>query len=346
MIHTRVTPPPLCTLTLTFKGTKDDSLHVIRAHGRGVAAQSTFRVSEADGSASVRVPRLCSASATLEVGVGGEKFEAEETELQLGGTSQMVWRQLGKLPSEVRVQCKLAPASEGGFVLTNLRVTPPNALRNASAAAAGDAVEMIASGDGVAEAAGPAGEDTMSEGAEKTRALIEKMQEEVAADKAAAAEKAAGNGAAEKAAVEEATAKEKVAAKEKAAQEEVAKEKAAKEKTAKEKVAAKEKMAKEEAAAKEKAAAGGSSGKAAADSLFAAGDVAGAADAYSALLSETGVENTGPLLSNRAACYLALRKHSACEADCDAALANPAELAPRLQVPMPSIKSDPIRSIN
>lgn len=68
LIHTRVTPPPLCTLTLTFKGTGDDApLHVIRATGRGVAAQTPFQVCETDGSMGVRVPRLCSASATLEV---------------------------------------------------------------------------------------------------------------------------------------------------------------------------------------------------------------------------------------------------------------------------------------
>jgi tetratricopeptide (TPR) repeat protein len=62
--------------------------------------------------------------------------------------------------------------------------------------------------------------------------------------------------------------------------------------------------------------------KAAADALFAKGDAAGAANAYTELLStmppSTAIGHTA--LSNRSACHLALRDWSRCAEDCDEAL--------------------------
>jgi len=130
LIHVRVTPPPPCVLKLTFTPRKaNQATAVVRAKGRGVSAQTPFEVEA--GSAGVRVPKLCSAVATLTVGEAEEAEECtcEPADLTLAGASQMVWRQLGVQATELRVQAKLAPAAEGGFMLTAIRVTAPASFR-------------------------------------------------------------------------------------------------------------------------------------------------------------------------------------------------------------------------
>ena len=86
----------------------------VTAHGRGLAPQTPFTLTPE--SASVRVPRSCRVAATLDFG-GGESWALEATALQLDAASQMVWRQLGARPSQLRVQLKLVPAA-GGYTVT------------------------------------------------------------------------------------------------------------------------------------------------------------------------------------------------------------------------------------
>ena len=131
IIHTRVTAPPPCLLTLTFVGKKQGETLQIRAKGRGVCAQTPFEVDALDSS--IRVPKLSSCSAKLLVNVGAgdaeRAVEAPSTDLALSSASQMVWRQLGTEPSSLRIQLKLAPTTEGGFQVTAIRVTPPSSYR-------------------------------------------------------------------------------------------------------------------------------------------------------------------------------------------------------------------------
>ena len=169
LIHARVTPPPSCQLILRFTPRKQGQHDVlVRARGRGVAAQTPFEVEVVDRA--VRVPKLCSASAVLRVGEGESVEEAtcEPVDMSLSGASQMVWRQLGKEHTEVRVQLKLAPAAEGGFTITAIRVTPPTTFRSSGAReiatdteSAGTDVatggrRVVASSDGSEPAAPPA----------------------------------------------------------------------------------------------------------------------------------------------------------------------------------------------
>jgi len=129
IIHARVTPPPPCVLTLKFVARKGGAVHTVRAKGRGVASQTSFTVDQFDSH--IRVPKASSASATLAVnaGEGEETCECEPIDLSLSGATQMVWKQIGKESTELRVQIKLAPATEGGFVPTAIRVTPPARFR-------------------------------------------------------------------------------------------------------------------------------------------------------------------------------------------------------------------------
>ena len=107
VIHARVTPPPPCVLTLTFVGKKDGTTHQVRAKGRGVAAQTPFEVEAFDSA--IRIPKHSNASATLVVNAGAgadveEHASCAATELGLSSSSQMVWRQLGADPAQLRVQ--------------------------------------------------------------------------------------------------------------------------------------------------------------------------------------------------------------------------------------------------
>jgi HSP20 family molecular chaperone IbpA len=125
LIHCRATPPLLQRLSLIFSPVGEGAAPVtIRATGRGLNAQTTFAVDGAD--AGVRVPRACSARAVLEC--AGSSYASEEVPLELGASSQMIWRQLGKFSTELRVQMRLAPAA-GGYTLTALRVTAPPSMR-------------------------------------------------------------------------------------------------------------------------------------------------------------------------------------------------------------------------
>ena len=134
IIHARVTPPPPCVLTIAFKGKKDGEVRQVRAKGRGVQAQTPYEVDMVDQG--IRIPKLSSASATLSVNAGGgdaeETCECPSADLGLSGATQMVWRQLGSDPSGLRVQLKLAPANEGGYAITAIRVTPPSIYRTAT----------------------------------------------------------------------------------------------------------------------------------------------------------------------------------------------------------------------
>ena len=126
--HCRVTPPHRQTLTLTFAADADGAAErTVTAHGRGLAPQTPFTLTPE--SASVRVPRSCRVAATLDSG-GGESWALEATALQLDAASQMVWRQLGARPSQLRVQLKLVPAA-GGYTVTTVRVTAPADARGA-----------------------------------------------------------------------------------------------------------------------------------------------------------------------------------------------------------------------
>lgn len=132
LIHCRATPPLLQHLSLIFSPEEEGAQPVtIRASGRGINAQTTFTVD--DAYAGVRVPRACSARAVLEC--AGSSYATEEVPLELGASSQMIWRQLGKFSTELRVQIKLAAAA-GGYTLTALRVTAPPGMRAADSALA------------------------------------------------------------------------------------------------------------------------------------------------------------------------------------------------------------------
>ena len=139
--HCRVTPPHRQTLTLTFAADADGAAErTVTAHGRGLAPQTPFTLTPE--SASVRVPRSCRVAATLDSG-GGESWALEATALQLDAASQMVWRQLGARPSQLRVQLKLVPAA-GGYTVTTVRVTAPADARGAAPAPAAKAPAVSA----------------------------------------------------------------------------------------------------------------------------------------------------------------------------------------------------------
>ena len=134
LIHARITPPPLCALTLQFTARGSGNAISVRARGRGVAPQTPFEVEQLDKG--LRVPKHCSAAAILVVAPGQQHSETcgcEPVDLSLAGATQMVWKQLGTTQHELRVQVKLAPANEGGYLLTAIRVTPPGTFRTPAA---------------------------------------------------------------------------------------------------------------------------------------------------------------------------------------------------------------------
>jgi len=275
LIHTRVTPPPLCTLTLSFKDAKDGSEAVVRACGRGVLPQTPYKVKELDSF--VRVPKLCCASAVLEVGNELDRFECSPTDLQLGGASQMQWRQVGKSHLELRVQIKLAPSAEGGYVITHLRATLPSGARGH----AETSKESAKSSD-----VSPVVKCEAGSGSCASKGVIDTFADTPAAE-AAAADAAAPDVAME---AEQAVPAPAVAP---------------------------------PAAAR--------STKVEADELFTQDNMEAAAEIYTKLINQSR-ENSPSLLSNRAACHLALGAFDACIADCDEALHSGAKLAPRVQI--------------
>ena len=132
--------------------------------------------------------------------------ESEPADLVLGGSQQMVWRQLGVAADGLRVQIKLAPAAESGYTLTAIRVTAPSSLRQG---ASGAAAAAPAAAEGGAAAAGEVKSQNEATEAAKAAATLKAM-EAMAADEEAAEAQAAKDAAAAKAKAKAAA--EKVAA--------------------------------------------------------------------------------------------------------------------------------------